>query len=51
MNSLEKIETAERRIKELRLLINHWKIGENKSQTCLTHIIEEINNKQNILAA
>ena len=51
MNRLEKIAKAERRIMELQLLIKYWRLDQKKSESCINHIIEEINNNKDRIAA
>ena len=40
MNTLEKIQTAEQRIKELQLLIRHWKASEGSSEHVALELME-----------
>ena len=40
MTNSEKIETAERRIKELELLIRHWKASEASSEHIALELIQ-----------
>ena len=40
MNSIQRIKTAESRIKELQLLIRHWKASEASSEHIALELIE-----------
>ncbi|KGG15322.1 MULTISPECIES: hypothetical protein [unclassified Prochlorococcus] len=51
MTTLEKIEIAENRIKELQLLINHWKITSNSVDQNLVLYPKHKSHTTNLKAA